>query len=72
MKKRGDKMQPVGFVLFCIGIALVLAAKRIVMGKVKLNEQDKSEFEFLATGGIIAVRVAGFIVALMGVLFLLL
>lgn len=65
-------MQPVGFVLFCIGIALVLAAKRIVMGKVKLNEQDKSEFEFLATGGIIAVRVAGFIVALMGVLFLLL
>lgn len=65
-------MQPVGFVLLTIGIALMFAAKRIVYGKMQLEDKDKEEFQMLAIGGIIAVRVAGLILALIGVLFLFL
>lgn len=65
-------MQAVGFVLFVIGIMLVFAAKRIVLAKVKLEKQDQEELEMLAQGGVIAVKVAGFIVALVGILFLIL
>lgn len=65
-------MQPVGFVLLVIGVMLMLAAKRIVYGKIRLEDKDQEEFQMLATGGVIAVRVAGLIVALVGVLFLLL
>ncbi|WP_053984229.1 hypothetical protein [Niameybacter massiliensis] len=65
-------MQAVGFVLFVIGIMLVFAAKRIVLAKVKLEKQDQEEMEMLAQGGVIAVKVAGFIVALVGILFLIL
>ncbi|MDA3730673.1 hypothetical protein PBV87_04060 [Niameybacter massiliensis] len=64
-------MQAVGFVLFVIGIMLVFAAKRIVLAKVKLEKQDQEEMEMLAQGGVIAVKVAGFIVALVGILFLI-
>ena len=65
-------METVGFVLLVIGIMLVLAGKRIVFTKVKLDKQDEEEMKMLAQGGIIAVRVAGFIVALVGLLFLML
>lgn len=65
-------MQAVGFVLFVIGIMLVFVAKRIVLAKVKLEKQDQEEIEMLAQGGVIAVRVAGFIVSLVGFLFLML
>nr|WP_307992211.1 hypothetical protein [uncultured Niameybacter sp.] len=65
-------METVGFVLLVIGIMLVLAGKRIVFAKVKLDKQDEEEMKMLAQGGIIAVRVAGFIVALVGLLFLML
>lgn len=64
-------MQAVGFVLFVIGIMLVFAAKRIVLAKVKLEKQDQEEMEMLAQGGVIAVKVAGFIVTLVGILFLI-
>ncbi|MEG0086477.1 MAG: hypothetical protein RR090_05330 [Niameybacter sp.] len=65
-------MQAVGFVLLVIGVMLVFAARRIVLAKVKLEKQDQEEMELLAQGGIIAVKVAGFIVSLVGLLFLIL
>lgn len=65
-------METVGFVLLVIGIMLVLAGKRIVFAKVQLDKQDEEEMKMLAQGGIIAVRVAGFIVALVGLLFFML
>ncbi len=65
-------MQPIGFVLLVIGVMLMLAAKRIVYGKIRLEDKDQEEFQMLAAGGVIAVRIAGLIVALIGVLFLLL
>ncbi|MEG0713024.1 MAG: hypothetical protein RR448_12425 [Niameybacter sp.] len=64
-------MQAVGFVLLVIGVMLVFAARRIVLAKVKLEKQDQEEMELLAQGGIIAVKVAGFIVSLVGLLFLI-
>lgn len=65
-------MQSIGFVLFVIGIAITFAAKKIVMAKVKLDEADKNEMEMLAGGAVIAVRIAGFIVAVIGIIFLML
>ncbi|MGL4362249.1 MAG: hypothetical protein ACRCSG_03090 [Cellulosilyticaceae bacterium] len=64
-------MQPVGFIMLCIGLGIILLAKRIVLSKVHLDEKDRSELEMLASGGVIAVRVAGFIVALVGIMFLM-
>ncbi|MEF9959112.1 MAG: hypothetical protein RR776_03945 [Niameybacter sp.] len=69
---RGGFVQAVGFVLLVIGVMLVFAARRIVLAKVKLEKQDQEEMELLAQGGIIAVKVAGFIVSLVGLLFLIL
>ena len=65
-------MQTIGFVLFVIGVAIAFAARRIVMAKVKLEETDKNEMEMLAGGAVIAVKIAGFIVAVIGFLFLML
>ena len=65
-------METVGVILFVIGIMLILAGRRIVFAKVKLDKRDEEEMKMLAQGGIIAVRVAGFIVALVGLLFLIL
>lgn len=64
-------MKAMGFVLFVIGVMLVFAARRIVLSKVRLEEKDKNEMEMLASGGVIAVKVSGFIVAIMGFLFLM-
>lgn len=64
-------MRPMGFVLFVIGMMLVFFAKRIVLAKVHLDEKDKGEIEMLTNGGVIAVKVAGFIVAVIGFLFLM-
>ena len=50
---------------------LIFAARRIVLSKVRLEEKDKNEMEMLASGGVIAVKVSGFIVAVMGFLFLM-
>ncbi|MGL4799215.1 MAG: hypothetical protein ACRCWY_07445 [Cellulosilyticaceae bacterium] len=63
-------MEAMGFVMLCIGLMIAIFAKRIVLAKVRLDEADKKEMELLATGGIIAVRVAGVIVALLGLIFL--
>ena len=65
-------VETVGVILFVIGIMLILAGRRIVFAKVKLDKRDEEEMKMLAQGGIIAVRVAGFIVALVGLLFLIL
>ncbi len=64
-------MKPMGFVLLVIGVMLIFAARRIVLSKVRLEEKDKNEMEILASGGVIAVKVSGFIVAVMGFLFLM-
>ena len=64
-------MKPMGFVLLVIGVMLIFAARRIVLSKVRLEEKDKNEMEMLASGGVIAVKVSGFIVAVMGFLFLI-
>ena len=64
-------MKPMGFVLLVIGVMLIFAARRIVLSKVRLEERDKNEMEMLASGGVIAVKVSGFIVAVMGFLFLM-
>lgn len=64
-------MKPMGFVLLVIGVMLLFAARRIVLSKVRLEEKDKNEMEMLASGGVIAVKVSGFIVAVMGFLFLM-
>lgn len=65
-------MQPMGFVLFFIGVMVVFGAKRIVLGKVKMDDQDRKEMELLAQGAIIAVKAAGFVVAAVGFMFLIL
>lgn len=64
-------MQSVGFVLLVIGIGILVGAKRIVMSKVRLDEADQKEMELLTFGAVIAVRIAGVIVAIIGFLFLL-
>lgn len=64
-------MKPMGFVLLVIGVMLIFAARRIVLSKVRLEEKDKNEMEMLASGGVIAVKVSGFIVTVMGFLFLM-
>ena len=64
-------MKPMGFVLLVIGVMLIFAARRIVLSKVRLEEKDKNEMEMLASGGVIAVKVSGFIVAVVGFLFLM-
>lgn len=64
-------MKPMGFVLLVIGVMLIFAARRIVLSKVRLEEKDKNEMEMLASGGVIAVKVSAFIVAVMGFLFLM-
>ena len=64
-------MKPMGFVLLVIGVMLIFAARRIVLSKVRLEEKDKNEMEMLASGGVIAVKVSGFIVAVMGFLLLM-
>lgn len=64
-------MQPVGFVLFCIGLMIILAAKRIVMGKMKVEEKDQDEIAMLIGGAVIAVKIAGFIVTFIGIIFLM-
>ncbi|PHV71719.1 hypothetical protein CS063_03935 [Sporanaerobium hydrogeniformans] len=65
-------MQLIGFVLLCIGLAITLGARRIVLAKTKLDKEDKEEIEILAAGAIIAVRLAGFVVAAIGLVFLML
>lgn len=65
-------MQPVGFILLVLGIMIAIAAKRIVLARIQLEEADKKEMELLTSGGVIAVRIAGSIIAFVGLLFLML
>ena len=64
-------MQVIGFVLFCIGVMIAFMAKRIVIAKTKFEEKDKKEIEFLIGGAVIAVKLAGFVVAVIGVILLM-
>ena len=65
-------MSMIGFVLFAIGLMVFIFAKRIVMAKTKLDEQDKEEFGMLIGGAVIAVKVSGLVVAALGLIFLML
>ncbi|ONI46410.1 hypothetical protein AN641_00050 [Candidatus Epulonipiscioides gigas] len=58
--------------LFVIGLILLIYAKRIVIGRIKIDEKDKSEFLLLVSGAILAVRLSGLILSAIGFLFLLL
>ncbi|OOB78562.1 MAG: hypothetical protein BEN18_00925 [Epulopiscium sp. Nuni2H_MBin001] len=63
-------MELVGVVLVLIGVIICVFARRIVVGKMDLEEPDKSEFELLASGAIFAVRLAGVVTVILGILFL--
>lgn len=63
-------MQMIGFVLFCIGLMVTFFARRIVIGKTKLDQKDIEEMKLLISGAIVAVRLAGLIVAAVGLVFL--
>ena len=63
-------MQLIGFVLLCIGLMVFFFSKRIVRGKTKLNPEDEKELQLLTTGAIIAVKLAGGVVAVLGLAFL--
>ena len=65
-------MSMIGFVLFAIGLMVFFFARRIVMAKTKLEEKDKEEFGMLVSGAVIAVRISGFVVAALGIIFLML
>lgn len=65
-------MEAIGFMLLVLGLMVALCAKRIVLSKVRLDDADRKEMELLAGGGVIAVRVAGVIVALVGFMFMML
>ncbi|MBQ1274361.1 MAG: hypothetical protein U0L26_06355 [Cellulosilyticum sp.] len=63
-------MQLIGFVLLCIGLMVFFFSKRIVRGKTKLNPEDEKELQLLTTGAVIAVKLAGGVVAVLGLAFL--
>lgn len=65
-------MSMIGFVLFAIGLMVFFFARRIVMAKTRLEENDKEEFGMLVSGAVIAVRISGFVVAALGIIFLML
>ena len=64
-------MSMIGFVLFAIGLMVFFFAKRIVMAKTKLDDEDREEFGMLVSGAVIAVKIAGFVVAMLGIIFLM-
>lgn len=63
-------MELIGFVLLCIGLMVFFFAKRIVRGKTKLNPEDEKELQLLTSGAVIAVKLAGGVVAVLGLAFL--
>ena len=63
-------MELIGFVLLCIGLMIFFFAKRIVRGKTKLSPEDEKEMRLLTSGAVIAVKLAGGIVAALGLTFL--
>ena len=64
-------MSMIGFVLFAIGLMVFFFAKRIVMAKTKLDDEDREEFGMLVSGAVIAVKIAGCVVAMLGIIFLM-
>lgn len=63
-------MQLIGFVLLCIGLMVFFFAKRIVGGRIKAEVSDEKELRLLMSGAIIAVRLAGCVVGVIGLAFL--
>ncbi|MBP3888184.1 MAG: hypothetical protein J6F30_11185 [Cellulosilyticum sp.] len=63
-------MELIGFVLLCIGLMVFFFAKRIVRGKTKLSPEDERELKLLTSGAVIAVKLAGGVVAVLGLAFL--
>ncbi|MDF2594224.1 MAG: hypothetical protein K0R69_565 [Clostridia bacterium] len=68
----GVNVQAIGFVIFCIGTVITFGAKRIVVAKTRLNEEDQEEMGALITSAVLAVKVIGFVVALIGFIFIML
>ncbi|OON93128.1 MAG: hypothetical protein ATN31_00960 [Candidatus Epulonipiscioides saccharophilum] len=64
-------MKPVGFLLFIIGLMLLCYAKRIIIGRVKIDEKDRTEFLMLVSGAILSMRLVGLVILAVGFLFLL-
>lgn len=63
-------MELIGFVLLCIGLMIFFFARRIVRGKTKMSPEDENEMMLLASGAVIAVKLAGGVVAAIGLVFL--
>lgn len=63
-------MELIGFVLLCIGLMIFFFAQRIVRGKTKLSPEDEKEMRLLTSGAVIAVKLAGGVVAAIGLAFL--
>ncbi|MBE6021705.1 MAG: hypothetical protein E7231_00570 [Cellulosilyticum sp.] len=63
-------MELIGFVLLCIGLMIFFFAKRIVRGKTKLSPEDEKEMRLLTSGAVIAVKLAGGVVFVIGLAFL--
>lgn len=63
-------MELIGFVLLCIGLMVFFFARRIVRGKTKLDPKDEKELKILTSGAVIAVKLAGGVVAAVGLVFL--
>lgn len=68
----GVNVQAIGFIIFCIGTVITFGAKRIVVAKTKLDQEDKEEMGALINSAVIAVKLIGFIVALIGFIFIML
>jgi hypothetical protein len=68
----GVNVQSIGFIIFCIGTVITFGAKRIVVAKTKLDQEDKEEMGALINSAVIAVKLIGFIVALIGFIFIML
>lgn len=68
----GVNVQAIGFVIFCIGTVITFGAKRIVVAKTRLNQEDQEEMGALINSAVLAVKVIGFVVALIGFIFIML
>lgn len=63
-------MSLIGFVLLCIGLMIFFFARKIVRGKTKLDPEDEKELRLLTSGAVVAVKLAGGVVAAIGLVFL--
>ncbi|NLM12181.1 MAG: hypothetical protein GX209_00335 [Epulopiscium sp.] len=67
-------MEILGIVLVIIGVAIAFAARRIVLGRWQPlnNDEDDKEFLDLIEKGTVNVKIVGFFIVVIGVLFIFL